>query len=330
MIYRGVDEVAHAISKCRQQNIVFAGHAIADVYGDHVGWEHDHIRNVVPGIQEIDPLSDSTPILVVEPEIQSAILLREYDTKDKGPLPVWAFEMFLYPTKTAYVLNSAGDILEANGFRMTPQGRQDVVMSLELDPEKVIGTVSSRVKKAARRAGQNHVTTRSINVREYLKLGLSGRVLTESAQYYERLKTMTPAQASAIPYSDRQQYILPRYLRSAYLRDVYTREQLPKLNPFRFFKTTIPMETGEHVLALSVMYADVHTGEWFWLNSDIGRTGLAAEMRKECNLAYAVIWQLIEQACIRNAKKFNLGIATFDYKTEFSSQLEWHAGINYA
>lgn len=261
---------------------------------------------------EITPVQTTVPILVHEG--REAILLVEYDTSDKGKIPVWVFEI-LYPHKSDEMLMGYMHILNANGIKVVHQGRPDSVLLMS-----TLTVMSSRVKKALTKASSWKIKSEPITWSTYLSLATSDKgsqIISESLMHYAC--TQHP-----------ESLLMPEYWINRNYEDAYGADDIPLTrcllnNPdFRFMAHYCDTQ----LIGLSLL-AIPNKDEWHWINTYVARSGLASEIRRDFNLMYCLIGHLIEDASTKGVSKFNLGIRTFDYKEDFTKDVQWYKGLEY-
>lgn len=322
-IIRGYTDVVDAI---RSKQFVLA----RPFYVPHDIWNQLSIDRINPYVDfneegaeglKLSPMTNVTPVLVYEDS--AAILLIEYNTQDKGKIPTWCFELTTYSTITGEVLNSCKDILSQNGIRVVENGRPDNILNIDKDFQSLLKGMSSRVTRAYKGAISFGVETTLIPISEYAMLMYSKdgiRIRAENALHH--VCTQFP---ESINNPD---YWIQRNFEGA--------EKYALLNNPTYFSllTNTQFICFKHIhrdtntlLGLSLVYAD--SGEWFWIGTHALRSGESIHLRSKFNLMYAMISHLIDFAYRKDASSFNLGIRTFGYKEDFTTDVKWYPGLEY-
>lgn len=270
--------------------------------------------------------SYSKPILIMDEK--DAILILEFDTRDKGRLPIWILDTH-FPFLTSELLSLCAGMLNKVGIGLTNEGRPDniVPLSHHMDLDSLLRSMSSRVGRTLKKGVRFPLHCSGLSLDRFITLMQSdeGKKLQaettmhhlcglypsniENPEYFKRSLQGVTGCIDIQPYLDSLRSIDCKLLAHCY---------------------------GSEMIALSLIH--IKGDSWpfkgkrmYWVGSWIKQSGTAYRLRTEekLNVLYWVLIDLLSYAKGLQAYSLNIGLSLYPYKKDFSTTLKYFVGMEF-
>lgn len=270
--------------------------------------------------------SYSKPILIMDEK--GAILILEFDTRDKGRLPIWILDTY-FPFLTYELLRLCEYMLSKVGIGLTLEGRPDNIVPLthHKDLDSLLRSMSSRVGRTLKKGVRFPLHCSVISLDRFINLMQNdeGKKLQaettmhhlcglypgniENPEYFKRSLHGVTGCVDIQPYLDSLRFIGCKLLAHYYGSEVIA------LSLIHIKRDSLPFED-------SIMY---------WVGSWIKQSGTAYRLRTEekLNVLYWVLIDLLSYAKDLRAYSLNIGLSLYPYKKDFSTTLEYFEGMEF-